>query len=324
MKRARSGAIVVLAGGVGAARLLRGLAPLCPPAALTVIVNTADDDVFHGLAVSPDLDTVLYTLAGLADAERGWGLRGDTFHSLSMLQRYGRETWFRLGDRDLATHILRTERLRAGAKLSEFTAWQARALGIPFRVLPMTDDPVRTIVVTTAGRRSFQQYLVRDRARGRIRSIRYAGVRTARPAPGVLAAIERASTILLAPSNPFVSIGPILALPGVRPALRRSAAAVVGISPLIGGRPVKGPADRMMRALGHRPTPSGLARVYRDLLDGLVIDRRDEAFQARLRAAGLAVAVCDTLMPTASRAAAVARVALELATTARRERGRAG
>lgn len=318
MKRRAAGEVVVLAGGVGAARLLRGLAPLRPASRLSVIVNTADDDVFHGLAVSPDVDTVLYTLAGLADGRRGWGLRGDTFGALSMLARYGRETWFRLGDRDLATHIFRTERLRAGASLSEVTAAQARALGVQTRVLPMTDDPVRTIVETAKGRRSFQEYLVRERARPRVHAIRYAGIRRARAAPGVVRSIERASAILFAPSNPFVSIGPILALPGVRTALRRAAAPVVAVSPLIGGRPVKGPADRMMRALGHEPSPIGLARIYGDLLDGLVIDRRDAAFTPRLRERGLAVACCDTLMPTAARAAAVARVALALAAAARR------
>lgn len=320
MRRASRPRVVVLAGGVGAARLVRGLATLVTGDRLTIVVNTGDDDVFHGLHVSPDIDTIIYTLSGLADVRRGWGLVGDSFDALGMLGRYGRETWFQLGDRDLGTHLFRSERLRAGDTLSEVTDAQRRSLGVGARILPMSDDAVRTIVETTAGRRSFQEYLVRDRARETVRAIRYAGARAARPADGVLSAIDGASLVVIAPSNPFVSIGPILAVPGIRLALRRTDAPIVAVSPLIGGRTVKGPADRMMRALGHQPRPSGLARIYADFLDGMVIDNADQAFAAKLRTAGLEVAMLDTLMSSPVRSVAVAKAVLEVGAATERRR----
>lgn len=312
MSSRRIGRVTVLAGGVGAARLLRGLAPLVARGQLTIVVNTADDDVFYGLHVSPDIDTVLYTLAGLSDPVRGWGIAGDTFHALDAIRRYEREAWFQLGDRDLATHLFRTARLRDGQTLSQITAQQARSLGVTARVLPMSDDPVRTIVETTAGRRSFQEYLVRDRARETVRALTYSGVRSARPAPGVRAALEQASLIVIAPSNPLVSIAPILAVPGIRQALRRADAPVVAVSPLIGGRPVKGPADRMMRALGVAPTPLGLADYYEDVLDALVLDNADRAYVPKLAARGIATTCLDTLMRSQVRSTAVAKAVLTL------------
>ncbi len=312
MSSKRPGKIAVLAGGVGAARLLRGLAPLVPRGQLTIIVNTADDDVFYGLHVSPDVDTVLYTLAGLADPVRGWGIAGDTFHALGAMARYEREVWFQLGDRDLATHVFRTARLRDGQSLSEITALQAKSLGVDARVLPMSDDRVRTIVETTGGKRSFQEYLVRDRTRETVRALTYSGARAARPAPGVRAALEEASLVVLAPSNPLVSIAPILAVPGIRQTLRRIDAPVVAVSPLIGGRPVKGPADRMMRALGVAPTPLGLAAFYADLLDAMVLDTADRAFLPKLAARGVAGTALDTLMRSPVRSTAVARAVLSL------------
>jgi LPPG:FO 2-phospho-L-lactate transferase len=312
--------VVVLAGGVGAARLLRGLAPLVARGQLTVIVNTADDDRFYGLHVSPDVDTVLYTLAGLADPARGWGLQGDTFHALQALARYEREVWFQLGDRDLATHVFRTSRLAAGQTLSQVTAQQARSLGVHARVLPMSDDPVRTIVETTGGKRSFQEYLVRDRARESVRSLVYSGARAARPAPGVRAALEEAGLVVIAPSNPLVSIAPILAVPGVRQTLRRAGAPVVAVSPLIGGRPVKGPADRMMRALGVPPTPLGLAEFYADLVDAMVLDNADRAWVPRLATRGIACSCLDTLMRSQVRSTAVARAVLALGASLPRRR----
>jgi len=318
--RTRTGQVVVLAGGVGAARLLRGLAPLVTRGQLTVIVNTADDDRFYGLHVSPDVDTVLYTLAGLADPVRGWGLQGDTFHGLEALRRYEREVWFQLGDRDLATHVFRTSRLASGQTLSQITAHQARSLGVGARVLPMSDDPVRTIVETTGGKRSFQEYLVRDRARETVRSLVYSGARAARPAPGVRAALEEASLVVIAPSNPLVSIAPILAVPGIRQTLRRAGAPVVAVSPLIGGRPVKGPADKMMRALGVAPTPLGLAGFYADLLDAMVLDTADRAFVPRLAARGIASTCLDTLMRSQVRSTAVARAVLALGASLPRRR----
>jgi LPPG:FO 2-phospho-L-lactate transferase len=324
VKRRRAGKVTVLAGGVGAARLLRGVKLLVRARDLAVIVNTADDDTFFGLHVSPDVDTVLYTLAGLADPLQGWGIAGDTFHALAALGRYYDESWFRLGDRDLATHIFRSERLAAGQSLSAVTAAQARALRVQTRVLPMTDDSVRTLIDTTIARRSFQEYLVRDRARETVRAISYAGARSARPAPGVCAAIEDASLVVIAPSNPLVSIGPILAVPGVRLALRSTGAPVVAVSPLIGGRPVKGPVDKMMRALGTTPNPLAIAAAYDDFLDGLVIDSTDRSFVPRLEARGLAVAALDTLMRSPGRATAVARAVLELGSAVERRGKLAG
>jgi len=320
VSRRGQGKVTVLAGGVGAARLLRGLAPLVPRGQLTIVVNTADDDVFYGLHVSPDIDTVLYTLAGLSDPVRGWGLAGDTFHGLEALRRYEHDAWFQLGDRDLATHLFRTRLLRDGIPLSQVTALQARGLGVGAHVVPMSDDAVRTIVETTGGRRSFQEYLVRDRARETVRSLTYAGSRGAQPAPGVLAAIEEASLIVIAPSNPLVSIAPILAVPGLRQALRRAEAPVVAVSPLIGGRPVKGPADKMMRALGVAPTPSGLADFYHDVLDAMVIDTADRAHLAKLQGRGVAATCLDTLMRSLGRSTAVARAALALGATVREQR----
>lgn len=317
MKRTRVGRVTLLAGGVGAARLLRGLAALLRPSDLTVIVNTADDDEFHGLYVSPDVDTILYTLAGLSDPGRGWGLLGDTFHAVDALARYRDDTWFRLGDRDLATHLFRTEELRQGRTLTEVTIAQAKGLGVKVGVLPMSDGTVRTIIDTAQGRLSFQEYLVRERAKPTVRSIRYEGIRSAKPAPGVIAAIETADIVVIAPSNPFVSIGPILGLSGVRAAVRRTSAPVVAVSPLIGGRPVKGPADRMMRALGMKPSPLPLAELYKDLLDGLVIDTADKSFVPGLEKRGLMVATTNTLMKTPARSTAVAREVLELAASVR-------
>lgn len=306
------GRVVLLAGGVGAARLLRGLSAELPSSALTVVVNTADDDVFHGLRVSPDIDTILYTLAGLADPGRGWGLRGDTFETIDALGRYGTENWFRLGDRDLATHLFRTGEFERGRSLSEITRAQARALGVEVAVLPMSDQEVRTRIHTRSGTLSFQEYLVRERARPSVHAIRYAGLRAARPAPGVLEAILDADSVIIAPSNPFVSIAPILGLRGIRSALRRTRAPVVAVSPLIGGRPVKGPADRMMRRLGFRPNPQGIADQYTPFLDGLLIDDADRGHVRRLESRGLLVATADILMKTPGRSAAVAREVLAL------------
>ncbi|MBM4265769.1 MAG: 2-phospho-L-lactate transferase [Deltaproteobacteria bacterium] len=317
MKRNRTGKVTVLAGGVGAARLLRGLVELVPASSLSVIVNTGDDDVFHGLHVCPDIDTILYTLSGLSDPDRGWGIAGDGFHAMDQLAGYGAETWFRLGDRDLATHLFRTEELRTGKTLSQITAAQARALGVSVRVLPMTDVPVRTVIEAPQGRLSFQEYLVRERGRPAVRAIHYEGVRSARPAPGVLKAIGEAGLVVIAPSNPFVSIGPILAVPGVRSAVRRATAPVVAVSPLIGGRPVKGPADRMMRGLGMKPSALALAELYRDLLDALVIDAADRSAIGPLETTGLRVAAVPTLMSTPARSIAVARHVLGIGASVR-------
>jgi LPPG:FO 2-phospho-L-lactate transferase len=261
---------------VGAARLLRGLVRVVAPSKITVIVNTGDDDEFYGLRVCPDIDTTLYTLAGLAPIRRGWGLRGDSHQALAQLERLYGTAWFRLGDRDLATHIFRTDRLRSGASLSQCTAELAAALGIAVRVLPVSDDPVRTFVRTASGELPFQNYLVAQRARPRVRGFVYRGARSARPAPGVLEAIEAADAVLLGPSNPFVSIGPILAVPGLRRALAAAVKKTVAVSPLVGGKAVKGPLVAMLAAGGYRADCAAIASLYAGLARVLVVAPGDK------------------------------------------------
>lgn len=272
--------ITLLAGGVGGARLLRGLAGVVPHQRLTVVVNTGDDDEFYGLAVSPDIDTILYTLAGLAPLERGWGIDGDTFRVRQELDLLAGKGWFALGDRDIATHVYRTWRLRQGATLTQVTAELCRARGIDVRVLPMSDDPVRSQVVSDRGILAFQEYLVRLRAEPAVRSVRYRGARKATPAAGVIEAIERSELVIIAPSNPFVSIGPILALPGVRPALAKARQRVVAVSPLIGGRAVKGPLAEMLRAMDRDADAGAIADIYRGLATRLVVAPGDRPRQA--------------------------------------------
>jgi LPPG:FO 2-phospho-L-lactate transferase len=295
---------------VGGARFLRGLSRRTDPADVTVIGNTGDDEEFFGLHVSPDLDTILYTLAGLADPAQGWGIAGDTFSVLGALASLGAPTWFRLGDRDLATHVARTARLAAGHRLSRVTADFARALGVRTALLPMSDDRVRTHIHTDAGRLAFQDYLVRRRARGRVRRIELAGARAARPAPGVLAALRASAAILIAPSNPLVSVGPILAIRGVRDVLRRRRDRVVAITPLVGGRPLKGPLHRMLRGLGLEVSPRGVARLYADVAGTFVLDVRDRRAAPAITALGLRVVVTDTIMRTPVHAARLAGEAL--------------
>ena len=304
---------------MGGARFLRGLTRITDPRGLAVIGNTGDDEEFFGLHVAPDLDTLVYTLAGRADTRRGWGLAGDTFACLDALGALGAPTWFQLGDRDLATHIARTERLRAGWSLSRVTQWLAERHGLKTRVLPMSDDRVRTFVHTERGRLPFQTYLVRHRARGRVRRIEIAGARTATPARGVLAAVRAADAILLAPSNPLVSIGPILAVPGVRAALAARRAPAAAVCPLVGGRPLRGPLQRMLRGLGLEVSPRGVARLYRGLVDLFVIDGADAVWAPHITALGMRVLITDTIMGDAAGAAALAgRVLRALGAPARR------
>ena len=298
--------VTVLAGGVGGARFLRGLCRHTDPRHTTVIGNTGDDEEFFGLHVAPDLDTVLYTLAGRADPVRGWGLHGETFHCLHAVGTLGGPTWFQLGDRDLATHLVRTAWLRAGWSLSRITATLARAHGVRVRLLPMTDDRVRTFVQTERGRLPFQDYLVRGRARGRVRRIEVAGAARARPAPGVLAALQTSDAVVIAPSNPLVSIGPMLALPGVRKALAHRRGTAVAVSPLVGGRAVRGPLPRMLRGLGLEVSPRGVARLYRGLVDVFVLDRVDRGWASRVEALGVRTLVTDTVMRTPAAAARLA------------------
>jgi LPPG:FO 2-phospho-L-lactate transferase len=308
--------LVALAGGVGAARFLRGLVRVVPPEAVTVIVNTADDEVFHGLYVCPDLDTVTYTLAGAEHPEQGWGLAGETFVTMDALDRYGQDTWFRLGDRDLGTHIYRTDRLADGATISEVSAEIAAAWGVVPRLLPMSDDRIATRVTVSRddGRRevlAMQEWFVRERATPPVVSVDFDGIDAAAPAPGVLDALEQAETILVCPSNPVISIGPILAVPGVREVLTRRRDRVVGVSPIIAGAPVKGPADRLMGPLGIEVSCVGVARVYADFCGTLVIDSGDEHRAREVEAVGVHAVVADTLMTDARVAAALARHTLD-------------
>ena len=303
--------IVALAGGVGAARFLAGLVRVIAPQKLLVIGNTGDDAEIHGLEISPDLDTVVYTLAGLADPVRGWGLEGDTFRCLQALGRLGAETWFQLGDRDLATHLYRTERLRQGATLTEVTGEIAGARGVRARVVPMSDQPVRTRLETRRGSLDFQTYFVRRRARDAVLGVRLAGVEEARPAPGVLEAVAEARAVVVCPSNPILSIGPILAVPGIREALRNTRAPVAAISPIVGGRALKGPAARMMRSMGLRPSALQVAELYRDFLDVFVLDRLDESLAPRIEALGMRAVVTNTIMTGLAEKKALARVVVQ-------------
>ena len=303
--------IVVLAGGVGAARFLQGLVQVVPPDQITVVVNTADDVILHGLHVSPDVDSVLYHLAGLADEARGWGVRDETFHALEMLGRYGEETWFQLGDRDLATHVVRSTLLDSGLPLSAVTDRLRRGLGIDCRLLPMTDSRVETYVRTPDGWLPFQVYFVQRRCEDPVSDVEFRGVSAAQPAPGVLEALAAADGVILAPSNPVVSLGPILAVPGVRTALRDTAAPVVAISPIVGGRTIKGPADRMLAGLAREVSAVGVAQDYRDLLDAFVMDTLDASLAGRVEALGMRAVVADTIMRGSAEKAALARTALD-------------
>jgi len=306
--------IVALAGGVGAARFLRGLVEVVAAEDVAVVVNTGDDAEFYGVSVCPDLDIVTYTLADRVDPVRGYGLTGDTTAVVDALAGLGHETWFRLGDRDLATCLHRTARLRAGASLTEVTDEVRRAFGVGVRLLPMSEDPCPTYVELAGGRRvHFEEYLARDGAPDEVRGVDLAAARHARPAPGVLELLRSARVLLLCPSNPVVSIGPILAVHGVRRALVETGAPVVGVSPIVGGAPVKGPADRLLRGTGVEVSARGVAGLYRDFLGGFVIDRRDAGQEEALEALGMRVAVTDTIMRDSAAAADLARVALELA-----------
>jgi len=286
--------IVALAGGVGGARLVDGLAACLPPENLTVIVNTGDDFEHLGLAISPDLDTVMYTLAGLANPDAGWGRADETWNFLESLGRLGGETWFRLGDRDLAVHVERTRRKRAGETLSEITGAFCRSLGVRVRLLPMTDQPVCTIVVTTEGDLPFQEYFVARGCRPVVRGFRFEAIERARPAPGVLEALRAADAVVLCPSNPFVSLDPILAVPGMRAAVQSRP--VVAVSPIVGGRALKGPAAKMFGELGGRPGPTAVAAHFAEILRAIVIDRQDQDQAAELSSDSLAVLMSDTVM----------------------------
>jgi len=296
---------------VGAAKFVRGLVRRIDQRRLDVIVNTGDDEEFYGLHVSPDVDTIVYTLAGVVNAQSGWGVQGETFHFLAAAARFFGKPWFNLGDRDLATHLYRTQRLRTGSSLTQVTADIARRFGVTARVLPMSDDRVHTHV-KLRGRppTPFQEYFVRGRARGNVERIELRGISRARPAPGVLDAIKHAAAVILAPSNPFVSIGPILQLKGVREALRAARNRVAAISPIVGGKPIKGPADKMMRGLGHEVSPLGVARLYRDFVGVFVLDNVDRRYLEPIRDLGVKAVMTDTIMTVPQKAARLADVVL--------------
>lgn len=306
--------VVALAGGVGGARFLGGLVQVVDPVELTVVANTGDDVRLHGLHVSPDLDSITYTLGAGADPDRGWGRADETYVVATELrERYSQPSWFTLGDRDFATHILRSRLLAEGVPLSEVTAEITRAWGLPFRLLPMTDDRVETRIATADGRElHFQEWWVRESGRPHVARVWLHGARDAEPAPGVMEAIAAADAVLLCPSNPIVSIGTILAVPGVRAALL-AAPAVVGVSPIVGGRVVRGMADRLLPAVGADVSAAGVARLYTDFLDGWVIDDIDAGLASEVAARDVRVRVTDTMMRTPSVAAALARTALDLA-----------
>ena len=288
--------IVALAGGIGASKLLLGLNRVMDPAELTVIVNTGDDIVMHGLSISPDIDIVTYTLAGLVNPHTGWGFRDETFQAMGQLAIYGRPEWFHLGDRDLATHIHRTAMLREGVPLSEVADSIRKALGVMATILPMSDQPVPTIIETDQGRLHFQEYLVQRRAEPTVQSISFDGIERARPAPGVLEALEGAHCIVICPSNPLISIGPILAVPGVREAMRKRRNHVVAVCPIVGGKSLKGPSDRMLAQLGHDASALGVARMYQDVCGTMVIDPIDSSQNRAIRSLGVEVVIHPTVM----------------------------
>lgn len=307
---AESPAITVLAGGFGGAKLSHGVALASAaredaggsPLRLSIIVNVGDDLELHGLHVSPDLDTVMYTLAGLANDETGWGVRDETWSSADMLERYGAETWFRLGDRDMATHVRRTQALRSGQRLTHVTADLSGRLGVPARLLPATEEPVRTHIRSGDEWMEFQDYFVRRGQRDRVDEVRHHGIEAAAPTPEVLDAIGSARLIIFAPSNPIVSVGTILATPGIPEALRAAAAPILAVSPIVGGKALRGPADRMLESLGGEASATGVVSFYRErypkLVDAFVLDVVDEADVPALRAAGVSVTVLDTVMRT--------------------------
>jgi LPPG:FO 2-phospho-L-lactate transferase len=304
--------IVALAGGVGASKFLLGLSRVVDPRELTIVVNTGDDIVLHGLAISPDLDIVTYTLAGVVNSETGWGFTDETFHALEQLSQFGGPSWFHLGDRDLATHIHRTAMMRSGASLSEAAESIRQALGVEARILPMCDLPVPTMIQTPEERLNFQEYLVQRRAEPVVTGISFEGIEHARPARGVLKSLEHAAAIVICPSNPLISIGPILAVPGIRDALRKRRENVAAICPIVGGKSLKGPSDRMLAQLGFDVSASGVARMYQDICATFVIDPVDAGETRAIENLGMKAIIRNTVMNTLEDKEQLARDVLEL------------
>ena len=312
MPQTKTQKITALAGGIGASKLLLGLYEVMDPALLTIIVNTGDDIELHGLKISPDLDIVTYTLAGVVDPVKGWGLRNETFHALKHLAGYGRANWFNLGDRDLATHIHRTALLAEGKTLSQAAESIRAALGVKARVLPMSDQPVTTIIDSNEGPLHFQEYLVKRRAEPVVHGIRFSGEEAARPAPGVLEAISDAARMVICPSNPLISIGPILAIPGVRGQLSARKDDVIAVCPIVGGKSLKGPSDKMLVEQGHAATALGVAKLYADFTGTFVIDPVDKAQAEAIAALGMKVAILPTVMKTRAQKRKLAQALLKL------------
>jgi LPPG:FO 2-phospho-L-lactate transferase len=305
--------LTALAGGTGAAKLLRGLSRIMNPRDLTVIVNTGDDAEIWGLHISPDLDTVSYTLGGVIDEQKGWGLTAETFHALDQIARFGEPVWFNLGDRDLATHLHRTRLLREGRTLTEVTRSIATSLGVTATVLPMSDQPVRTRILGPDGWLTFQEYFVREKAQVEVRAVDYAGAAAAAPAPGVLDAIAAADAVLVCPSNPITSVGPILAVPGLVEALGATPANVVAVSPIVGGAAVSGPAGRLMASAGLPVSATGVARAYGPWLDRLVFDEQDRALADEILAVGVRPVPAPTMMSSRDAEITLARCVLRAA-----------
>jgi len=306
---------VALAGGVGGAKLTRGLAKLLPPKKLMIIGNTGDDLELYGLHISPDLDILTYTLAGIVDEAKGWGIARDTFNCLQTLEKLGAETWFKLGDRDLATHIQRTSMLQSGFTLSEVTQKLCRKLNVKHRIIPMSDDPVRTKIISGTRTLDFQEYFVKNKTRDTVTDVVYAGAEKAEPTPGIIEAIRTAERIVLCPSNPILSIGPILAANPIREELRKTKAPVVGVSPIVAGKTIRGPAGKIMRSLGHKATALSVAELYKDFLSHFIIDEADKKEKLQIEKLDIKVAVTNTIMKNAADSIRLAETVLDATRT---------
>jgi LPPG:FO 2-phospho-L-lactate transferase len=306
------GKVLALTGGVGGAKLALGLSRVLPPDRLVVCVNTGDDECFHGLHVSPDLDTVMYTLAGLSNPQTGWGLEGDTFQALGMLRQYGADAWFNLGDKDLATHVRRTQLLRQGATLSQVTAKLCQDLGVDQQVVPMSDDPVRTVLRCETGDLAMQEYFVKNRAEPRVEGVIYEGSQSAAPSPGFNSALEDADLIVFCPSNPYLSLGPILAIPGVQEQLENTSAVRVAVSPLVGRGAVRGPAAKIMAELGHEVSSVGIAGQYRQFCDLFLIDDQDAGLAPRIEELAIKAVAAPIIMETDADKVALAETILRV------------
>lgn len=303
--------ITCLAGGVGAARFLQGLVEIVPQKNLTIVVNTGDDLELYGLHISPDPDIIVYTLAGIVDEQKGWGIRGDTFSCLNFLKRYDVETWFNVGDKDLATHIYRTILLKNGATLDKVTKKIAKAFGLEAKILPMTNGKIVPQIITETGKSHFEEYLVKSQAKDPVLNVLFEGRELADPAPGVLESLEETDGIIVCPSNPIVSIGPILAVKEVRKTLRETRSKIVAISPIVGGATIKGPADKLMRGLGHEVSAYGVAFLYRDFLDAFIMDETDTAYKSRVEKLGIRAVTTNTIMRTPQDKVKLAQLTLE-------------